>query len=77
MKIRTIKDVQDFVAIVNKCKGEVWLESIHGDKYNLKSALTQYVAMADLVRDHNDELELFASNAEDEAILMDFIANHQ
>ena len=74
MKIKTIEDVKEFTKIIEQCKGEVWLESIHGDHYNLKSALTRYVAIADLARDHNSELELFASNPSDESLLMDFIS---
>ena len=47
---------------IAQCGGDVWLESKYGDKYNLKSALSQYVAMADLLRDKNGDLELFASH---------------
>lgn len=49
MKIKNIKDVETFLKVVNECKGEVTLTSIYGDKYNLKSTLTQYVAVAALV----------------------------
>ena len=44
MKIKNIKNVETFLEVVNGCKGEVTLTSVYGDKYNLKSALTQYVA---------------------------------
>lgn len=76
MKIKSLADVEEFKAIINACKGEVWLESIYGDKYNLKSALTQYVAIADLMRDNEGTLELFAKLPEDEAKLMEFFAKH-
>ena len=72
MKITTLKDVEEFKKAINECSGEVWLESVYGDKYNLKSALTQYVAIADLLRDKNGELELFAQHPEDELKLMKF-----
>ena len=52
MKIKNIKNVETFLEVVNGCKGEVTLTSVYGDKYNLKSALTQYVAVAALVGDH-------------------------
>lgn len=45
MKIRNLKDVENFKKVINECEGPVWLESIHGDHYNLKSELSQYVAM--------------------------------
>lgn len=57
MKIKNIKNVETFLAVVNECKGEVTLTSVYGDKYNLKSALTQYVAIAALLGDHGEELE--------------------
>ena len=70
MKINNLRDVEAFKEAIAQCGGDVWLESKYGDKYNLKSALSQYVAMADLLRDKNGDLELFASRPEDQAILM-------
>ena len=51
MKINNLRDVEAFKEAIAQCGGDVWLESKYGDKYNLKSALSQYVAMADLLRD--------------------------
>jgi hypothetical protein len=56
MKIKNIKDVETFLKVVNECEGGVTLTSVYGDKYNLKSTLTQYVAVAALVGEHGDEL---------------------
>ena len=67
MKINAFKEA------ISRCKGDVWLESVYGDRYNLKSALSQYIAMADLLRDKNGELELFANLPEDQMILMHFL----
>lgn len=66
MKIKNINDVETFLSVVNKCEGDVMLTSIYGDKYNLKSALSQYVAIAALLGEHGDELELYCSNSKDE-----------
>ena len=66
MKIKNIKNVETFLAVVNECKGEVTLTSVYGDKYNLKSVLTQYVAVAALVGDHGEELELWCTDKDDE-----------
>lgn len=74
MKLKSLTDVENFKAVINKCEGEVWLESIYGDRYNLKSALSQYVAFADLLRDKNGDLELFAKLPSDEVMLMEYIA---
>lgn len=74
MKIKSMKDIEAFKTAINKCEGEVWLESVYGDKYNLKSALSQYIAMADLLRDKKENLELFARLPQDQAILMEFLS---
>ena len=34
---------RDFIGMVKKCKGEVFLKSDQGDVLNLKSTLSQYV----------------------------------
>lgn len=76
MKFKNVAQVEDFLAAVNACSGEVWLESAYGDKFNLKSKLTQYVAMGALLGEHGDELELFAAEKEDESRLMAFLVEH-
>lgn len=73
MIVRNIDDIKEFKKVIDSCEGDVCLKSIYGDVYNLKSELSQYVALADLVRDKNGDLELFASKSEDEAKLMAFL----
>ena len=65
MKFKTQEEVKEFLSIVDSCKGEVILTSKYGDKYNLKSILTQYIAIGALLGNRGDELELFCSNKED------------
>lgn len=72
MKLTKISQVKDFLAIVNTCKGDVTLTSQYGDKYNMKSLLTQYVAIGALLGERGDELELFCSSKEDEAKFLKF-----
>lgn len=74
MKIRNLKDIENFKKVINECEGPVWLESIHGDHYNLKSELSQYIAMVDLIRDKNEDLELFAQLPADQARLGAFLS---
>ena len=74
MKLKSLKDVKAFKAAIDRCTGAVWLESVYGDRYNLKSELSQYIAMAELLQDKNEVLELFASKPEDEAILIQFLS---
>lgn len=66
MKIKNVKDVETFLKVVNECEGEVTLTSVYGDKYNLKSTLTQYVAIAALIGEHGEDLELWCTNKENE-----------
>ena len=76
MKLTKIDHVEDFLAAVNECKGDVTLTSQYGDKYNLKSLLSQYVAIGALLSDKGDELELWCSNREDEQKFMKFFKEH-
>ena len=73
MKLRTITDVEAFRTAINSCAGSVWLESAMGDKFDLKSIFSQYIAIGRLLEDHNEELEIFASDAKDRAILVNFM----
>lgn len=66
MKLANIKEVDSFLKTVNECVGDVWLESIEGDKINLKSKLSQYIAISALISCEADKLELFCSKHEDE-----------
>lgn len=66
MRLSNISEVNDFLRTVDRCSGDVWLESIDGDKINLKSKLSQYVAINALISCEGESLELFCSNPEDE-----------
>ena len=48
MKITNIADINGFFEQVKKCRGNVYLHTNEGDKLNLKSKLTQYVAFSSL-----------------------------
>ena len=71
MKLTKIEQVNEFLSIVDSCKGDVTLRSLDGD--NLKSKLSQYIAIAALLGQHGDELELFCSDREDEGKFMQFL----
>ena len=66
MKLKTGKNIKEFLAVADSCEGHVWLESPWGDKFNLKSELSQYVAAYKLIREKGDYLELFCQLKEDE-----------
>ena len=73
MKLNNIKDVQKFLAAVNSCENDVYLKSQEGDVFNLKSSLSQYIAVGRLIEESGDDLELFAQTREDEARLMNML----
>lgn len=72
MKLTNVSLVHRFLNTVNECKGDVWLESKEGDKFNLKSPLSQYVAIGKLISERGDELELFCSDSSDESKFFEF-----
>ena len=73
MKLNNITDVQKFTAAINACKNDVYLRSQEGDQFNLKSSLSQYIAIGRLLEESGDSLELFAQTREDEAILLELL----
>ena len=76
MKIKNIKDVETFLSVVNECEGEVTLTSLYGDKYNLKSTLTQYVAVAALLGEHGEKLELWCTDKDGERRFIRMFKEH-
>ena len=72
MKLKNSVQVNAFVEAVSRCKGNVFLRSLQGDIFNMKSSLSQYIAMGALLGEHGDELELFCEKNEDEPIMLEF-----
>ena len=68
MKLQNIQEVEEFRKVVHQCKGRVYLESLEGDIFNLKSAM-----LGRLLSEQGDSLELFADSKEDEALLLNFL----
>lgn len=48
MRITRIKDVNRFMEVVNECSGDVFLNTSNGDCLNLKSKLTQFIALSQI-----------------------------
>ena len=76
MRLKNIEEVNEFLATVDSCDGDVWLQSQYGDKFNLKSKLSQYIAMSALLRDEEEILELFCARYEDEVKFLNFFFDH-
>lgn len=66
MKLVNIEDVNEFFKVVDSCEGKVELISPEGDRLNLKSKFTQYVALANVFSSgYIRELELVVHESED------------
>ena len=76
IKLTNISQVEDFIAAVNRAHSNVWLVSPQGDRYNMKSALSQYIALGALLGQHGDELELFCDSKQDEGLFIEFFVKH-
>ena len=72
MKITKITELDAFKEAIAKCKGDVWLLSPYGDKYQLKSLFSQYLAFGELLGKHGDEMELYCQFTEDEGHFIKF-----
>lgn len=76
MRLRNIEEVEEFRNIINECSGDVYLRSDCDDNINLKSALSQYVALGELLKDSGIDLELYCANKEDEALFYAFFEKY-
>jgi hypothetical protein len=77
MKLKNVTDIEEFWKTIDKCTGSVWIESANGDRFDLKSVFSRYLAIGKLIEDRNEELELFASDHADEAMLMEYLKDHK
>lgn len=77
MRLKNIDDVNDFLSTVENCAGEVYLTSVYGDKFSLKSKMSRYIAMGALLGNHGDELEIFCEKKEDESKFLKFFYEHE
>ena len=72
MQLRKIDEVENFITLVQKSKGNVWLETLEGDRYNLKSTFSRYLALGELISKQGNNLMLFCSDKADEAMFFAF-----
>ena len=76
MKLKKGIEVKEFLKVVDQTVGRVWLESDQRDKYNLKTTLSRYVAIAEMIKDCSDELSLYCDTLSDEQLFFDFFAKY-
>jgi len=74
MKLKNIKDVEGLFKVIDQCQGKVELVTEEGDRLNLKSRLSQYVALVNVFADVKiGELELVAYEDGDVAKIAQFL----
>lgn len=78
MKINNIKDSAAFFKMLDSCSGKVELVTGEGDRLNLKSKLSQYVALAKVLDSGAiPEMELIAYDREDTLKIIEFMTNQE
>lgn len=71
--LKNIRDVDKLRDAISMCRGDVILRSADGkEELNLKSQLSQYIAIERLHRECGDEYEFFCMDHRDEAIMLKF-----
>ena len=73
MRLTNIKDVQKFIDVVSSCEHEVYLKSLEGNIFKLKSSMSQYIAIGRLIQESGSSLELFANDKNDQIRLINFL----
>ena len=75
--LKNIKDIGAFHTAVQQCKGDVWLRKNDGtEDFNLKSTLSEFIALGKLADLHGDEYEIFCTLPSDEGYLLKYFYEH-
>ena len=76
MTLTNIKNVDKLLRTLEECEGDVELVTEQGDKYNLKSRLSQYVAFVKVLGNCTiPSIKLITSNHADAEKLMKLMIN--
>ena len=73
MRLTKVEDFDLFRDAIKQCTGDVYLESSEGDRYNLKSTFSQYIALWALIKNDGHRLKLTCANPEEAAMFSTFI----
>lgn len=69
MNPANVDAIHAFLDAVAACKGEVYLKSREGDVFNLKSSLSQYIAIGKLLEESGNAVVLSADDPREERLL--------
>ncbi len=70
MKIRNTQQLHVLENAIDRCNHSVWLESVQGERYDMKDEQGRHEGLERLMSDTNADLGLYANDRADEAILM-------
>ena len=74
MKVLNISDIDKFFNVIDSCEDVVELITGEGDRINLKSKLSQYIAFAELFSNGTiPEMEIVAHNPNDVQKIVNFM----
>lgn len=76
MRLTTLDQVDQFLSVVDTCKGNIYLTSKYGDRFNLKSKISQFLAINAILDDQSNDLELHCTEHEDDDRLRDYLVAH-
>lgn len=77
MKLKNITNVDKFFETVAECEGKVELIINDGSRFNLKSTLSQFVAVVKVFTNGKiNEIELVTENIKDSAKMINFMMNN-
>ena len=73
MLLKNVHDIDKLLDVIAHCRDDVILRSTDGrEEFNMKSRLSQYIAIERLLRDHGDQYEFFCMNKADEGYMLKF-----
>lgn len=73
MLLKNANDIEALREAIKSCEGDVILKSCDGrETFNMKSTLSEYIAISKLLEDHGDTYEFFCMKIEDESKLIAF-----
>ena len=74
MKMQGVIDLEKFLKLLDGCEGQVLMVTENGDRFNMTSKISQYVAVTKILsQDEIPEVEIIANNPEDEKKLIAFL----
>ena len=77
MKLGSSVELKAFMDTVKACRGDVWLvDSFNENQFNLKSYMSRYIAIAELIHDQNERLELYCECKSDERRFYDLFIRY-